>query len=106
MNTNVPDLPRRLPKAFYDVTPEDVDGDSFRYNLFTHARTVATMGEWYGPSREVQLRPFGSRDMKLFSSFENIKFDGWTLEQVERAGKWLQGLERGEIDDILKGSGV
>lgn len=82
VNATVPDLPRRLPPPFYNTTREKVEGNSFRYNIFTPARQNATLTDYYAPSVKRDLRPIGSRDVMMFSSNMNMALNPMVLEAL------------------------
>lgn len=82
VNATVPDLPRRLPPAFYSGTREKVEGNMFQYTIFTPGRQNAILTDYYAPSVARNLRPIGQRQCMLFSSNMNMKMEGQMLEAL------------------------
>lgn len=82
VNATVPDLPRRLPAPFYGGTREKVEGNFFQYHIFTPARQLAVLTDYYAPSVNRQLRPIGVRQAMMFSTAMNIAFRGEILEAL------------------------
>lgn len=70
IKTGIPDV---LPPEFRTIT-KNVDGDAGRYTLMEGTRQTAKRVEYDAPARRRNLRTIGSKDVKLWHSFETIQF--------------------------------
>lgn len=95
IKTGIPDV---LPPEFRTITKEVV-GDSGRYTLMQGTRQTARRTEYDAPARRASLVNIGSRDVKLWHSFETIQLPVSDYVNLRAYDDYKrQELGRAEVD--------